>query len=41
MVWIGFIYTVIIIFNWLKQRKQRAGLKKQIIVLSITLIFRD
>ncbi|GGG13062.1 hypothetical protein [Paenibacillus aceti] len=39
MVWIGLIFTVIIIFNWFEQRKQQADLKKRFIVLSITITF--
>lgn len=39
MVWIGSIYAMIIVFNWLKQRKQRTSLKNRIIVLSITMMF--
>ncbi|WMT42869.1 hypothetical protein RE628_11600 [Paenibacillus sp. D2_2] len=37
MGWIGFVFTLIVIFDWMNQRHQRTSLKKRIISLSITI----
>jgi len=37
MGWIGFVFALIVIFDWFKLRSQKASQKKRIIGLTITI----